>query len=65
MSWLLCPSGEVIGIDHRLSKGLGRFLRQIVADAASDQPMLVSTREHLCVDIGFEMRRATFRAVSP
>src|SRR5438874_13002950 len=36
---------ESIDVDDRLRKGLGRFLRQIVPDAAGDGPMRILARE--------------------
>jgi len=36
------PRSIIIHVDDRLSKGLRRFLRQVVADVALDGPMLLA-----------------------
>src|SRR5215470_11254729 len=45
-------------VDDSLSKGLRRFLRQVVPDAALNEPVLVFARELLGVGAGVRMRCA-------
>ena len=40
-----CRREVSVDIDDRLGKGLGSFLRQIVPDAARDDPVRISARE--------------------
>src|SRR4051812_2309796 len=51
-------ASQLADIEHCLGEGLRRFLRQVVSDAARDQPMLVSARELLGVDAGVRVRGA-------
>ena len=46
-----------VDIDYRLGKGLRRFLRQIVPDAAFDKPVRVFAREFFGIRTGLRMRR--------
>jgi hypothetical protein len=45
-------------VDDRLGKGLWGFLRQVVPNAARDEPVLISTRELAAISRGFRMGRA-------
>ena len=45
-------------LDDGFGKGLWRFLRQIVPDAALDGPVLVSAREFLGIGTRIRVRRA-------
>src|SRR5580765_5254463 len=47
----------IVDIDYRLGKGLRRFLRQIVPDAAFDKPVRIFAREFLGIRTGLRMRR--------
>ena len=51
-------TSKVIRIDHRLGERLRIFLRQVVADAAADQPELVFAGEALGVILGSRVRCA-------
>src|SRR5437870_6256859 len=48
---------EAVDVDDRLRKGLGRFLRQIVPDAARDGPMRILAREFLSIGAAVWMWR--------
>ncbi len=48
----------MISIDHGLGESLRRFLRQVVADTAIDQAMLVLASETLGIGFGGGMRSA-------
>ena len=45
-------------VDDRLGKGLRGFLRQVVPNAARDEPVLISTGELAAISRGFRMGRA-------
>ena len=45
-------------VDDRLGKGLRGLLRQVVPHAASDEPVLIFTREFAAISRGFRMMRA-------
>src|ERR1700733_10291726 len=47
---------KVVGVDRRLGESLRSFLRQIVADAATDGPMRVFAGEFVAIGRGFRMR---------
>ena len=47
----------IVDIEHRLGKGLRRFLRQIVPDAAFDKPVRIFAREFFGIRTGLRMRR--------
>src|SRR3954451_11427418 len=51
-------SGAAVGVDDGLGKGLRCFLRQVVADAAGNQAIVVAARELLGVGAWIGMRRA-------
>ena len=55
-----CHSARLIRVNfrHRVGEGLGSFLRQVVADAARDGPVRVSTREFVGVSTGVGVWRA-------
>jgi hypothetical protein len=40
---------KAVDIDHGLREGLGSLLRQIVANAAGDDPIVVLAREFLAI----------------
>ena len=46
-----------IDVEDRLGKGLRRFLRQIVPDAARDHPVRIWAREFLGIGTGVRVRR--------
>ena len=46
-----------VDIEHGFGKGLRRFLRQIVPDAAPDRPVRILTREFLRVRTWVRARR--------
>jgi hypothetical protein len=46
---------KLVDINHRLSKGLWSVLRQIVTNAAIDDPMLILARELLGIRTGVQV----------
>ena len=47
---------ETVDVDHRLGKGLRGFLRQIVPDAARDNPVRVFARKLFGIGRGVRVR---------
>src|SRR3954465_923823 len=45
-----------LNVEDGLGEGLGSFLRQVVADAACDQPVLILAGEFLCIGAGIRVR---------
>ena len=51
------PRSLPIDVDDGLGKGLGSFLRQVVPNAAGDDPVLVLAGKFLGVGAGVPVRR--------
>jgi hypothetical protein len=58
-SFTVVPVSSDFGnVDDRFRKGLRRFLRQIVPDAALDEPVRIFAGEFAAISAGIRMRRA-------